>query len=310
MLWRYVEKKVKNNFYPDLYYWSQNLPRTLRRSVYKKHGLNIRFEVIPENFPPMLYYWHFNKLKGYHYPTDDDIKFFYFTLFKKNGFIFLIFCCIVYRNCFLEFLLLCLKSGIFFYLITYFIYMLFFIKKHIVITIRFLKILPKNLIPTVLIININNFLNIIFNSKKKKMVFLNKNSNEKVYQALNKILGLSNFHSKLICKKFGFQQKCIIKDLDSFEMEQLKNYLTSNFKLNKSLIESTNKNVRKKMDLGTYEGKRHNLGYPVRGQRTLSNGKTQRNLYRFRFHYSSDLFNHAYFKNKRQHSKKKKKLKK
>jgi len=166
MLWRYVEKKVKNNFYPDLYYWSQNLPRTLRRSVYKKHGLNIRFEVIPENFPPMLYYWHFNKLKGYHYPTDDDIKFFYFTLFKKNGFIFLIFCCIVYRNCFLEFLLLCLKSGIFFYLITYFIYMLFFIKKHIVITIRFLKILPKNLIPTVLIININNFLNIIFNSKK------------------------------------------------------------------------------------------------------------------------------------------------
>ena len=91
MLWRYVEKKVKNNFYPDLYYWSQNLPRTLRRSVYKKHGLNIRFEVIPENFPPMLYYWHFNKLKGYHYPTDDDIKFFYFTLFKKNGFIFLIF---------------------------------------------------------------------------------------------------------------------------------------------------------------------------------------------------------------------------
>lgn len=138
------------------------------------------------------------------------------------------------------------------------------------------------------------------------MVFLNKNSNEKVYQALNKILGLSNFHSKLICKKFGFQQKCIIKDLDSFEMEQLKNYLTSNFKLNKSLIESTNKNVRKKMDLGTYEGKRHNLGYPVRGQRTLSNGKTQRNLYRFRFHYSSDLFNHAYFKNKRQHSKKKK----
>ena len=51
------------------------------------------------------------------------------------------------------------------------------------------------------------------------MVFLNKNSNEKVYQALNKILGLSNFHSKLICKKFGFQQKCIIKDLDSFEMD-------------------------------------------------------------------------------------------
>jgi len=167
MIWRYVEKKVKNNFYPDLFFWSQNLPRTLRRSIYKKHGLNIRFEVIPENWPSMLYYWYFGKRKGYHYPTDNDIKFFYFTLFKKNGFIFLIFCYIVYRNCFLDFISLCIKSGITFYLITYFIYIVFFIKKNIRITSRFIINIPKNLIPILLIININQFLNIIFNSKKK-----------------------------------------------------------------------------------------------------------------------------------------------
>merc|ERR1712184_205154 len=77
---------------------------------------------------------------------------------------------------------------------------------------------------------------------------------------------------------FGFQQKCTLKDLDSFELEQLKNYLTSNFTLDKLLVAKVNKNVKKKIDLGTYEGKRHNLGYPVRGQRTLSNGRTQKNL--------------------------------
>merc|ERR1712139_525758 len=97
---------------------------------------------------------YFGKYKGYHYPTWGDIKFFYFTLFKKNGFIFLIFCYIVYRNCFSEFILLCIKSGISFYLIIYFIYMVFFIKKNIRITSRF-------------IFKINQFLNIIFNSKKK-----------------------------------------------------------------------------------------------------------------------------------------------
>lgn len=167
MFWRYVEKKVKNNFYPDLFFWSQNLPRTLRRSVYKTHGLNIRFEIIPENWPPMLYYWYFGKHKGYHYPTDDDIKFFYFTLFKKNGFIFLILCYIIHRNYFLEFLLLFIKSGISFYLIIYFIYVVFFIKKKICIITRFIFHIPKNLISILLIININNFLNIIFNSKKK-----------------------------------------------------------------------------------------------------------------------------------------------
>jgi len=35
---------------------------------------------------------------------------------------------------------------------------------------------------------------------------------------------------------------------------------------------------KKKIDLGIYQGKRHNLGYPVRGQRTLSNGKTQKKI--------------------------------
>ena len=138
------------------------------------------------------------------------------------------------------------------------------------------------------------------------MVFLDKNSNKKIYQALNEILGLGTHNTKLLCKKFGFQQKCTLKDLDSFELEQLKNYLTSNFTLDKLLVAKVNKNVKKKIDLGTYEGKRHNLGYPVRGQRTLSNGKTQRNLHRFRFHYDSDLFSHVYFKKQRQSSKNKK----
>merc|ERR1711881_586478 len=120
--------------------------------------------------------------------------------------------------------------------------------------------------PILVIININQFLNIMFNSKKK----------------------------------------WTLKDLDSFELEQLKNYLTSNFTLDKLLVAQVNKNVKKKIDLGTYEGKRHNLGYPVRGQRTLSNGKTQRNLHRFRFYYDSDLFSHVYFKKQRQSSKNKK----
>merc|ERR1711881_587107 len=63
--------------------------------------------------------------------------------------------------------------------------------------------------------------------------------------------------------------------------------------------EQVSKNVKKKIDLGIYQGKRHNLGYPVRGQRTLSNGKTQKKLYKFRFHYASELFTHTFFKNQR-----------
>jgi len=120
------------------------------------------------------------------------------------------------------------------------------------------------------------------------------------------MLGLGSFNARLLCKKFGFQQKCTVKDLDSFQLEQLKNYLLNNYTLDQVLVSQMNANVKKKIDLGTYEGKRHNLGYPVRGQRTLSNGKTQRNLHKFRFYYDSNLFSHVYFKNQRKSLKKKK----
>jgi hypothetical protein len=52
MLWRYVERKVKNSLYPDLHYWSPILPHAIRKSIYKKHGLNIKFEFIPEWWSP------------------------------------------------------------------------------------------------------------------------------------------------------------------------------------------------------------------------------------------------------------------
>merc|ERR1712037_925578 len=75
----------------------------------------------------------------------------------------------------------------------------------------------------------------------------------------------------------------------------------------KLLREQISKNIKKKIDLGIYQGKRHNLGYPVRGQRTLSNGKTQKKLNKFRFYYASELFTHTFFKNQRK-SKNSKKL--
>lgn len=138
------------------------------------------------------------------------------------------------------------------------------------------------------------------------MVLLNKNSKKKVYQVLCEVKGLNKFNSKYICQKLGFQRTCRLNNLENADFEQLKHYLDRHYLLNKALIESTNKQVKIKIDLGTYTGKRHNLGYPVRGQRTLSNGKTQRRLHKFRFYYESDLFSHVFFKNQRKSNKNKK----
>jgi len=169
MFWRYIEKKVKKSFYPELKYWSFTLPHEVKLSIYKQYGLNIKFEFIPERWPDIYYYWFFGKRKNYHYPTDDDIKFFYFTLFKKNGFLFLIICCIIYRNCFLELVILLIKSGIAFYLIIYFIYLILLVRKYICLFYKYRKYtLSIKYIPILIIIMFNNFLNILFNFKKKK----------------------------------------------------------------------------------------------------------------------------------------------
>lgn len=138
------------------------------------------------------------------------------------------------------------------------------------------------------------------------MVFLDKNSEEKVYKTLSNILGLGSYNSRFLCNKFGFQSSCTLKDLENRDLEQLKNFVLKNYVIDKFLVQKMSTDVKNKIDLGIYEGKRHNLGYPVRGQRTLSNGKTQRNLHRFRFYYDSDLFSHNFFKNQRKSKKTKK----
>merc|ERR1712025_1102268 len=122
--------------------------------------------------------------------TDDDIKFFYFTLFKKNGFIFILICCIIHKNCFLEVLFLLIKSSIAFYLIISLIYLVLYIRKHIIIR-KFIYRVQIKHYPTLLLILINYFLNILFNSKKK------------TDYVLTDIVGLGKFQSKFICQKFG-----------------------------------------------------------------------------------------------------------
>lgn len=131
------------------------------------------------------------------------------------------------------------------------------------------------------------------------MVFLNKKSNKKIYQNLINIKGLGESRSKRICKKLGFQDQCTLEDLNSLLGDQLENYLSNNFILEKLVEEQVSQDIHFKIDLGLYRGRRHILGYPVRGQRTLSNGKTQKRTHKARFKYNNKLLSYVFFKNKR-----------
>jgi small subunit ribosomal protein S13 len=74
-------------------------------------------------------------------------------------------------------------------------------------------------------------------------------------------------------------------DLNASDQEILKNYLLTNFTIGTKLTNKVSGNINALVDKGLYRGRRHKLGYPVRGQRTLSNGKTQKRLSRSRLQF-------------------------
>jgi hypothetical protein len=169
MVWRLVEKELNNSLNSSSIYWSPNLPKIFKRSIYlKDNRFKVRFELIPELWNNLSYYWYFNKHKNYYHPRVNNIKFFYFTSLKKNVLLFLISSCVIYKNCFLELLTLIIKSLIIIYLILYSIYLILFMRKLLYIYCNFFFL--KYLSISILIV-LNNFINFLFKNTKKKWYF-------------------------------------------------------------------------------------------------------------------------------------------
>jgi small subunit ribosomal protein S13 len=66
------------------------------------------------------------------------------------------------------------------------------------------------------------------------------------------------------------------KDLTDEELVQLRDYIEANFKVEGDLRREVASDIRRKVEIGCYEGIRHRRGLPVRGQRTRTNARTRK----------------------------------
>jgi small subunit ribosomal protein S13 len=66
------------------------------------------------------------------------------------------------------------------------------------------------------------------------------------------------------------------KDLSDEELVQLRDYIEANFKVEGDLRREVAADIRRKVEIGCYEGIRHRRGLPVRGQRTRTNARTRK----------------------------------
>ena len=67
-----------------------------------------------------------------------------------------------------------------------------------------------------------------------------------------------------------------VKDLSDEELVALRDYIEGNFKVEGDLRREVAADIRRKVEIGSYEGLRHRRGLPVRGQRTKTNARTRK----------------------------------
>ncbi len=67
-----------------------------------------------------------------------------------------------------------------------------------------------------------------------------------------------------------------VKDLTDEQLVALRDYIEGNFKVEGDLRREVAADIRRKVEIGSYEGLRHRRGLPVRGQRTKTNARTRK----------------------------------
>ena len=67
-----------------------------------------------------------------------------------------------------------------------------------------------------------------------------------------------------------------VNELTDEEVVRLREYIDANFKVEGDLRRQTQQDVKRKIEIGSYQGIRHRRGLPVRGQRTHTNARTRK----------------------------------
>jgi small subunit ribosomal protein S13 len=99
---------------------------------------------------------------------------------------------------------------------------------------------------------------------------------KRVEIGLTYIYGIGLTRSKEILAKTGVSPDVRVKDLTDADVAKLRDSVESDYQVEGDLRRLENMNIKRLMDIGSYRGRRHRAGLPVRGQRTRTNSRTRR----------------------------------
>ena len=94
--------------------------------------------------------------------------------------------------------------------------------------------------------------------------------------SLTDIFGIGRARSQEICAALEINPDTRVRDLTDDEVARIRNHIEATFKVEGDLRREVQQDIKRKMEIGCWQGLRHRRGLPVRGQRTQTNARTRK----------------------------------
>ncbi len=94
--------------------------------------------------------------------------------------------------------------------------------------------------------------------------------------SLTYIFGVGRTTARTVAMATDISPDTRVRDLTDDEVAKLRTYIDQNVKVEGDLRREVSQDIKRKVEIGTYQGVRHRRGLPVHGQRTRTNARTRK----------------------------------
>jgi small subunit ribosomal protein S13 len=99
---------------------------------------------------------------------------------------------------------------------------------------------------------------------------------KRVEVGLTYIFGVGNSRSREVLHALEIDLDTKVRDLTDSEVVRIRQFIDTNYQVEGDLRRDIAQNIKRKIEIGSYQGLRHRRGLPVRGQRTHTNARTRK----------------------------------
>jgi small subunit ribosomal protein S13 len=99
---------------------------------------------------------------------------------------------------------------------------------------------------------------------------------KRIEVALTYIYGIGRTRAQDVLAATGVSPDKRVHELGDEELVKLRDWIEGNYQIEGDLRREVTADIRRKIEIGSYQGRRHRTGLPVRGQRTRTNARSRK----------------------------------